>query len=77
MNSLSLLVSQNKSYDTKILEQGKEIFELISKAILKDQNYIEYNFPIYATNYYLLFSKGYIVINQKIIWNDYLINNEK
>jgi hypothetical protein len=73
MNSLSLLVSQNKSYDPKILEQSKELFELISKAILKDKNYIEYTSPIYATNYSILLSKGFIVLNQKIVWNDYLI----
>jgi hypothetical protein len=73
MNRVSLLQLQNKSYDPKISNQAEEIFELISKAILKDMNYIEYEDPIYAVNYFLLLMKGYIVVNKKIVWNDYKI----
>lgn len=71
MNSLSILHLQNRSYDPKILTQAQEIFELISKAILKDQNYIEYTDPIYAVNRLVLSTKGYMMTDGRIVWNDY------
>jgi hypothetical protein len=72
MNPLSMLHLQNKSYDPKIMKQAQEIFELISKAILKDQNYIEYTESIYPVNLMVLMMKGYLLHHGKIIWNDYL-----
>ena len=71
MNSLSILHLQNRSYDPKITTQAQELFELISKAILKDQNYIEYTEPIYAVNRLVLSMKGYLITDGKIVWNDY------
>jgi hypothetical protein len=71
MNSLSILHLQSRSYDPKINTQAQELFELISKAILKDQNYIEYNEPIYAVNRLVLSTKGYLITDGKIVWNDY------
>ena len=73
MNPLSKLVLQNQLYDPKILKQAEEIFENISKAILKDQNYIEYESPIYSSNRLILQNKGYFIENGKIVWGDYLI----
>lgn len=75
MNPLSLLHLQNKSFDPKVNEQAKDLFEEISKAILKDLNYIEYKDDIYPTNRWILTMKGYFVENHKIIWNDYQNNS--
>jgi hypothetical protein len=72
MNPLSMLHLQNKSYDPKIIEQAQDIFERISKAILKDLNFIEYPGPIYAVNRMVLMMKGYYLSDGKIVWNDYL-----
>lgn len=74
MNPLSLLHLQNKSFDQKVNEQAKDIFEQISKSILKDQNYIIYNDYIYPTNRCILSNKGYFVEKNKIVWNDYHLN---
>ena len=71
MNSLSILHLQNRSYDPKILTQAQDLFEQISKAILNDLNYIEYNEPIYAVNRSVLTAKGYLINDGKIVWNDY------
>lgn len=73
MNPISLLHSQNKTYDPKIIEQAQNIFERISKAILADLNFILWDEEIYAVNYNILQSKGYIFIKDKIVWNDYKI----
>jgi hypothetical protein len=70
-NPLLILHPQNRSYDPKILDQAQDLFERISRAILKDLNYIEYNDSIYAVNRIVLLMKGYFVIDGKIIWNDY------
>jgi hypothetical protein len=66
-----MLHLQNRSFDPKILTQGQELFEQISRAILKDLNYIEYNEPIYAVNRMVLANKGYFIEDGKIVWNDY------
>jgi hypothetical protein len=71
MNSLSILHLQNRTYDPKINAQAQELFELISKAILKDLNYIEYTDPIYVVNRIVLANKGYFITEGKIVWNDY------
>jgi hypothetical protein len=71
MNRLSLLVLQNKSYNPKIINQSEELFELISKAILDDKNYIVYNKFIYGPNRLILQSKGYFILNNIIYWDDY------
>jgi len=73
MNPIKMLHLQNTTYDPKIINQAQNIFEKISKAILSDLNFIEFQEPIYAMNYFLLLNKGYILINQKIVWNDYQI----
>ena len=73
MNPLSLLHLQNKSYDSNVTIQAKDIFEQINKAIVKDMNYIEYSEAIYSVNYFILMMKGYLVIKDKIVWNDYQI----
>jgi hypothetical protein len=70
-NALSILQLQNRSYDPKILLQAQELFEQISKAILKDLNFIEYTEPIYAVNRMVLSMKGYFIVDGKIVWNDY------
>lgn len=75
MNPLSLLHLQNRTYDPKIIAQAQEIFESISKNILKDMNYVEYKEPIYTINYFILLLKGYIVLGDKIVWNDYVIQD--
>ena len=71
MNPLLLLHLQNKTYDPKIISEAQDIFEKISHAILKDQNFIEYSEAIYPINRLMLTTKGYLVENGKIIWNDY------
>jgi hypothetical protein len=72
MNPLSILHVQNKTYDPKIMIQAQFLFDKISRAILDDQNFIEYNETIYPINRLILMTKGYFVENGKIIWNDYL-----
>jgi hypothetical protein len=72
MNSLSLLVIQNKSFDPKIMEQGQDLFEKISKAIIKDLNYISYPEQVYPVNRLILQNKGYFVGDGIIYWNDFL-----
>ena len=72
VNPLTMLHLQNKSYDPKILEQAQEIFELISRAILDDKNFIEYKKKIYSTNRCILMMKGYYILENKIVWNDYM-----
>jgi hypothetical protein len=71
MNPLSLLHLQNKSFDPKVLEQAKDLFEKISKAILQDHNYIQYDSYIYPTNRCILSMKGYFIENNLIVWNDF------
>lgn len=72
---LSLLVSQNRSYDKQVLEQAQLIFEMISKAILTDNNYVSIDFEIYPINICILQNKGYYIQNQKIIWGDFKTKN--
>jgi hypothetical protein len=72
INPLSMLPIQNKTYDAEILNQAQEIFLLIGKAILRDENYIEFTQPIYQVNKFILANKGYFVIDNKIVWNEYL-----
>jgi hypothetical protein len=76
MNPLSLLFLQNKSFDSKVNEQAKDIFEKISKAIIQDNNYIEYEDYIYPVNRSILQMKGYFVEQDKIVWNDWRPNLE-
>jgi hypothetical protein len=71
MNPLSLLTLQNRIYDPKIVDQAQDLFERISKAILKDQNYILYDDYIYPTNRLILQNKGYFIHQNKIVWNDF------
>jgi hypothetical protein len=71
MNPLSLLHLQNKSFDSKVIEQSKDLFEKISKAILQDINYIDYPNYIYPVNRLILSNKGYFIEENKIIWNEY------
>lgn len=71
MNPLSLLVTQNRSYDSKVSEQAQDLFERISKAIIKDQNHILYEDMIYPVNRCILFSKGYFVEQDKVVWSDF------
>jgi hypothetical protein len=71
MNPLSLLHLQNKSFDSKVNDQAKDIFEKISKAIIQDNNYIEYEDYIYPINRCILQMKGYYVEKDKIVWNDF------
>lgn len=75
MNKLSLLPLQIRTYNSIIEKQAEEIYNLISKAILADKNYIEYNNIIYAPNKSILLQKGYIVENNLIYWNDFIPNN--
>jgi hypothetical protein len=71
MNPLTMLCLQNQSYDPKITNQAQDLFEKISKAILKDLNFIIYETPIYPVNRLILQNKGYFVKDDKIIWNDF------
>lgn len=71
MNQLSLLALQIRTYNSNIEKQADEIYNLISKAILRDKNYIEYNMFIYAPNKTILIQRGYIVEGNIIYWNDY------
>jgi hypothetical protein len=71
-NPLTLLHLQNKTYDPVVLEQAQDLFEKISKAILSELNYIDYDQPIYAVNRLILSLKGYLFQpNNRIVWNDY------
>lgn len=72
INPLSMLVMQNRTYNPEVLNQAQEIFLLIGKAILRDQNFIEFDMPIYQVNRFILANKGYYVIGNRIVWNEYL-----
>jgi hypothetical protein len=78
INPLSMLVMQNRTYNVEVLNQAQDIFLLIGKAILRDENFIEFDQPIYQVNRFILANKGYFVIGQRIVWNEYLemFNNE-
>ena len=71
MNPLSLLVLQNKCFDTKVNLQAQQIFELISKAIISDKEYVDFFDYIYPVNRTVLQNKGYLVADNKIIWSSY------
>jgi hypothetical protein len=54
------------------MEQGQDLFEKISKAIIKDLNYISYPEQVYPVNRFILQNKGYFVGDGIIYWNDFL-----
>ena len=72
INPLSMLVLQNKTFEQQVLDQAEIIFDLISRAILNDQNHIEFDQPIYAANQLVLQNKGYLIFDRIIGWKDFL-----
>lgn len=74
MNPLHTLESpisnQNKS-NSKINIQAQEIFELITKAITSEKEFVVYSEYVYPENRVILQNKGFIVAGTKIIWGSY------
>jgi hypothetical protein len=40
---------------------------------LKDQNFIEWTEPIYPVNRFCLQNKGYFVLDDRIVWGEFIL----